>query len=329
MKKIFAAIFVLLVASVCQAEESSGCKAFTKGQVEVKNFGRTSRVYGEMAPFNPCHKSVSLDLPSQGVNKLGEKPPVVVLLHGGGGLEGYQKSAAGIWRSEGFATLVFDAFEMNGLDSSSDLVKYKLASDSKQKLIFSSAMGAHEWLAQKSEIDATRIFYQGHSQGGHVAVNIAGVADLKNVRAVIAEGSPPYGVGFPNHIQIPLMLLYGENDKYGTEGEVMYKIKGRCDFSEFFAGVPEGYGKTCNRSTSMGGGSVTPSPLEWADKIKAQNEPLSVTIATGGGHATLFDDYRETKRDIGGRTWYSTRGAPSATREKTWAALKEFFKSKL
>ena len=328
MEKIFAAIFVLLVASVCQAEESSGCKAFTKGQVEVKNFGRTSRVYGEMAPFNPCHKSVSLDLPSQGVNKLGEKPPVVVLLHGGGGLEDYQKSAAGIWRSEGFATLVFDAFEMNGLDSSSDLVKYKLASDSKQKLIFSSAMGAHEWLAQKSAIDATSIFYQGHSQGGHVAVNIAGVADLKNVRAVIAEGSPPYGVGFPNHIQIPLMLLYGENDKYGTEGEVMYKVKGRCDYSEFFAGVPEGYGKTCNRSAGMPG-SVSPSPLEWANKIKAQNEPLSLTIATGGGHASLFADYQETKRDVGGRTFYATRGAPSATREKTWAALKEFFKSKL
>jgi dienelactone hydrolase len=328
MKKIFAAVLVFLVASVCQAEESSGCKVFTKGQVEVKNFGRTSRVYGEMAPFNPFHKSVSLELPSQGVNKLGEKPPVVVLLHGGGGLEGYQKSAAGIWRSEGFATLVFDAFEMNGLDSSSDLVKYKLAADSKQKLIFSSAMGAHEWLAQKSAIDATSIFYQGHSQGGHVAVNIAGVADLKNVRAVIAEGSPPYGVGFPNHIQIPLMLLYGENDKYGTEGEVMYKVKGRCDYSEFFAGVPEGYGKTCNRSASMPG-SVSPSPLEWANKIKAQNEPLSLTIATGGGHASLFADYQETKRDVGGRTFYATRGAPSATREKTWAALKEFFKSKL
>jgi len=328
MKKIFAAALVFCVASLCQAEESSGCKVFTKGQVEVKNFGRTSRVYGEMAPFNPCHKSVSLELPSQGANKLGEKPPVVVLLHGGGGLEDYQKSAAGMWRNEGFATLVFDAFEMNGLDSGSDLVKYKLASDSKQKLIFSSAMGAHEWLAQKSEIDATRIFYQGHSQGGHVAVNIAGVADLKNVRAVVAEGSPPYGVGFPNHIQIPLMLLYGENDKYGTEGEVMYKLKGRCDYSEFFAGVPEGYGKTCNRSASMPG-SVSPSPLEWADKIKAQNEPLTLAIATGGGHASLFSDYQETKRGVGGRTFYATRGAPSATRERTWAALKEFFKSKL
>ena len=328
MKKFYAAGALLIAATVCQAQDSSGCQAFTKGQVEVKNFGRTSRVYGEMAPFNPCHKSVSLELPSRGANKLGEKPPVVVLLHGGGGLEDYQKSAAGMWRSEGFATLVFDAFEMNGLDSGSDLVKYKLASDSKQKLIFSSASGALEWLAQKSEIDATRIFYQGHSQGGHVAVNIAGIAGLKNIRAVIAEGSPPYGVGFPNHIQIPLMLLYGENDRYGVEGEVMYKVKGRCDYSEFFAGVPEGYGKTCNRSASMPG-SVSPSPLEWADKIKAQNEPLTLAIVTGGGHASLFSDYQETRRDVGGRTFYANRGASSATREKTWTTLKEFFKSKL
>jgi len=172
MKKFFVAGALLIASTVCQAQDSSGCQVFTKGQVEVKNFGRTSRVYGEMAPFNHCNKSVSLELPSRGPNKLGEKPPVVVLLHGGGGLEGYQKSAAGIWRSEGFATLVFDAFEMNGLDSSTDLVKYKLASD-------------------------------------------------------------------------------------------------------------------------------------------------------------LFSDYQETKRDVGGRTFYATRGAPVGTREKTWATLKEFFKSKL
>ena len=124
------------------------------------------------------------------------------------------------------------------------------------------------------------------------------------------------------------MLLYGENDRYGVEGEVMYKVKGRCDYSEFFAGVPEGYGKTCNRSASMPG-SVSPSPLEWADKIKAQNEPLTLAIVTGGGHASLFSDYQETRRDVGGRTFYANRGAPSATREKTWTTLKEFFKSKL
>lgn len=323
-------IFITLsLSKTALAYDRSDCVPFIKKKVEVKKTGQyMSQFVGEMASFNPCHSSVSFQPPSINSPRLGEKPPVVILIHGGSGLENYQRDAASVWRKEGFATLIFDAFEMNGLDSKSNLVRYGTESDSKQKLIFTVSMTAYKWLLKNKEIDSSRLYFQGLSQGGNVAINIAGIDDSKSIKAVIAEGAPSYGIGFPNKIKVPLMILYGENDIYGTEGIPMYKIKGPCRWGSYFSMAPEGTGKNCNRTNSAYH-DLTISPQEWFDKIKLQNQNVTMNFARGGGHGVLFGEYKERKDNRGGRVFYSTSGAPRETREKTWSDLKQFFKSKL
>lgn len=309
------------------AAETTGCAPFAQGTANVPPEG--GRVTGALAPFNPCHPSVSFETPGLFAPKLGEKPPVMVIIHGGSGLENYQTSTAKVWQKEGFSTLVFDAFQMNGLDPKSPLVRYRLASSSKQKMIFTVTMGAYQWLLKNERIDASRIFFQGLSQGGHVAINIAGAVDPSNVRGVIAESAPPYGIGFPDHIKTPLVLTYGERDKYGTENELMYKIKAPCRQGEVFSDAPPGYGQVCHRSPGLND-QRTPSPLEWLEKMKSANEPVTLLLVKGGGHGPLFDNYKEETRQVGnGMTFHTTQGADPDARAQAWTALIAFVKARL
>lgn len=66
-------------------------------------------VEGPLAGFDPCHASVKYQRPF-----FSQKPPLMIVVHGGGGLDSAIKNAAEAFRSQGFATLVFDAYELNG-----------------------------------------------------------------------------------------------------------------------------------------------------------------------------------------------------------------------
>ena len=43
------------------------------------------RVNGPLADFDPCHSSVDLSLPGFFAKKLAEKPPLLIIAHGGNG----------------------------------------------------------------------------------------------------------------------------------------------------------------------------------------------------------------------------------------------------
>ena len=66
-------------------------------------------VEGALAEFDPCHSSVKLQKPF-----FSDKPPLMIVVHGGGGVDSATKNAADAFRSKGFATLLFDAYEHNG-----------------------------------------------------------------------------------------------------------------------------------------------------------------------------------------------------------------------
>ena len=42
-------------------------------------------VAGPLADFDPCHRSVQLSMPTFFADKLGDKPPLMVIAHGGNG----------------------------------------------------------------------------------------------------------------------------------------------------------------------------------------------------------------------------------------------------
>jgi predicted esterase len=200
---------------------------------------------GDLAEFNPCHPSVRLDLPTG----LGRKPPLVILVHGGGGIGdtyGYKK----IFKGMGLATLVFDAYQMNIPEQAKipQFTATKMTNESRQRMIFRVALGAYKWALTSSEIDTNRIYLLGVSNGASVVANLAAVTTPDHVRGVFAEGMPGVGIGLPDNLQVPLTLIYGRKDNYGgvTETSWMYERTNICAGNSTLPELPVGTSKNCN-----------------------------------------------------------------------------------
>jgi hypothetical protein len=113
MKYFIGAIFFLFTNAWAQGPCVPGSSENTK----VVASGSIKTVEGILADFDPCHRSVQLSMPSIFAKKRGEKPPVVIIAHGGGGVGSYEREFSKLMNRSGFATLLYDAFEMNGLTS--------------------------------------------------------------------------------------------------------------------------------------------------------------------------------------------------------------------
>jgi dienelactone hydrolase len=121
----------------------------------------------------------------------------------------------GLLYQNGFATLLYDAFEMNGLTSGSDLLLYQMRNSARQRMIYKATLGAYQWVLKNDKVDVDNIFIQGLSNGASVAINMASSANGQHLKVVIAEGAPAAGIGFPNDIHVPLLMIYGSADVYG------------------------------------------------------------------------------------------------------------------
>ena len=77
---------------------------------------------GPLAEFDPCQRSVDLSMHSKLFGPHVEvKPPLDIIAHGGGGLGKLEKKMAIALNREGIATLMFDAYQMNGFYQGSAL----------------------------------------------------------------------------------------------------------------------------------------------------------------------------------------------------------------
>ncbi|MBU8540629.1 alpha/beta hydrolase family protein [Falsiroseomonas tokyonensis] len=139
-------------------------------------------VRGRLKPFDPAHPSVDLRLPP-GVTK----PPLVILVHGGGGARD-QANAMALLHADGVAVLGFDAYRMNGFDRHSDFWIRNMTYEARQRMIYSTALGAYRWAATLESIDVTRLHLHGLSNGADVVANLAAVVSPAHVRMVFAGG---------------------------------------------------------------------------------------------------------------------------------------------
>ena len=230
LKTIF--IFGALLWSSAWAQ--SDCNPSSPEDTQVVDRGPVKTVIGPLAQFDPCHKSVKLDTPSFFAPKRGDKPPLVIIAHGGGGLGGYERDFAKLMNQQGYATLIFDAFEMNRLTPGSDLLVFFMSNGGRQRMIFKATLGAYQWAMKNEKVDTKKIFIQGLSNGAAVALNMAGAVDGAHVRGVIAEGGPSAGIGFPDDIKVPVLLLYGTADNYGglQQDDLMHLRAMPCGFND-------------------------------------------------------------------------------------------------
>ena len=323
-------IFICIVLFVTNAWGQSQCVPSSPDNIKIVDLGSIKTVEGPLADFDPCHRSVQLSMPSIFAKKRAGKPPVIIIAHGGGGVGGYERDFAKLMNQNGFATLLYDAFEMNGLRSGSELVLYQMRNSARQRMIYKATTGAFQWVLKNDKLDADKIFLQGLSNGGSVAINMAASTDGKNLKGVIAEGSPAAGIGFPNDINVPLLMIYGSADVYGgtSANDFMHLRGNACLQNEYYELAPKGFSEVCHMYSNKS--NLMPTPVSWYEKIKSKGGDIKLELVDGGGHGMMFDNFSASVRPLGGgRSYYMSRGASADTRKRLEKLVIDFFESKL
>lgn len=246
------------------------------------------RVDGPLAEFDPCHGSVQLSLPGLFADRLADKPPLMIIIHGGNGPGSAEHEMVRRMNARGVATLLYDAYAMNGFQyRGTALFLTGTSNESRQRMIFKVSLGAYAWAKQQPQIDASRIVIHGLSNGGSVALNMAALVQPEHVRAVFAEGPSPTGIGMPDTIKVPLKLVFGKLDNYGgkTDDDWMYTRTDPCAFNRPSTLAAAGTATRCNALSAPG--AMTISPQAWGESLQAQGQPIEFWFYDDAAHGLL------------------------------------------
>jgi dienelactone hydrolase len=246
------------------------------------------RVDGPLAEFDPCHRSAQLSLPGMFASKLAEKPPLMIIAHGGNGPGAAEQEMVRRMNAQGVATLLYDAYEMNGFRyRGTTLFLTGTTNESRQRMIFKATLGAYQWARQHRGIDTSRIFIHGLSNGGSVALNMAAVVDPEHVKAVFAEGPSPTGIGMPDAIKVPLKLVFGKIDNYGgkTEDDWMYTRTDPCAFNQASPLAAPGTAQRCSATANPS--DMTISPKTWGEQLRSAGHPVEFWFYDNAAHGLL------------------------------------------
>ena len=265
------------------------------------------------AGFDPCHPSVDFKTGSD----FSQKKPLVIGVHGGGG-KGDAMEAIKFFRNKGFATLVFDAYEMNGItDYRPNMVKY--GNTVRQQMTFSVTKGAVEWALRQKNIDTNNIYVWGISNGATVVANIAAAFDKTKVKAVFSEAPTNVGMGMPDDLKAPLVLIFGKKDNYGSTKKDGWRWldKTPCRLSVSIAIAPKGNTFNCNNSVN--GDSLTENHITWYEKQKNKNANIQIWFYEDAAHGILAPrlDWNASRTHPKTKiTWYTSIGAKDYIKEK-------------
>ncbi len=312
IRAVVAALSWGLLSLSAQAQSESDCRPpppDVARLVEIRP--GFHRVAGPLAPFDPCHRSVQLSMPRFFAGKLGDKPPLMIIAHGGNGPGGAEQEMVRRMNAVGVATLLFDAYEMNGFQyRGTSLFLTGATNESRQRMIFKATLGAYHWARQHPRVDTTRLFVHGLSNGGSVALNMAAVVDPAHVRVVFSEGAPSAGIGMPDQVRVPLKMIFGKLDNYGgrTEDDWMHLRTDPCALNQPAEDAAPGTTQRCSLFVNPGAQGL--SPQAWGAQLQAQGQPVEFWFYENAAHGLLAGPI-----DRGMRT-YGT--GPTASRRYGW-----------
>lgn len=276
-------------------------------------------VSGPMGGFDPCERNVRFRVP-KGVSK----PPLMISVHGGGGINDV------LWSDEAFsrygmATLTFDAYAMQGLTGRNSLFWARsVTNEARQRMIYTTALAAYQWAIKRTDVDTSRIYLFGISNGATVVANLAGAVDPVHVKGVIAEGITPIGLGLPDEIKVPVQLVYGKLDNYGNPDPKgnRWTLSDDCRANIRFASVPAGSSEYCNRSTL---GMRIPDAQEWTNAVLKRGGQIEVVYVDDMAHNAYFGPLtRSTATWSNGQTLGASLGATDAARAEFFKAMVAF-----
>jgi poly(3-hydroxybutyrate) depolymerase len=292
---------------------------------------RFHTVSGPLSTFDPCHKSVQLKVPARwNGSPLPVKPPLVIIAHGGGGLGALEMNLATALQKHDIATLVFDAYQLNGFYQGYPFWGSQATNESRQSMIYKAAKGAYEWaLTQSDKVDTRSIYLQGVSNGAAVVANLASVVDPDHVKAVIPEGLPGMGIGLPDTVAVPVRLMFGRLDNYGGKHQEdwMWQRQDSCRVNRAPGSeTPAGNARQCNGRQNPT--DLTEKPIDWMNRLKAQGADMDVWFYENAAHG-IFQGPIDRKMLTYGtdNLTFSWTGSDSSAKEKMLADLVKLIKT--
>ena len=325
MKPIHYALIALFSSITVTHAFANDCKPAPKDVAVLKEVRPQSfTVEGPLAEFDPCHKSVKLQK-----NVFGNKQPLMIEVHGGGGVDLSTKNAVDAFRSAGFATLVFDAYELNGFYQGGKFWASKASNEARQRMIYKAALGAYAWAIKNPDIDNSQIYFHGLSNGASVVANLAGAVDPKHVKGVFAEGLPGMGLGLPDKINVPVRMISGRLDNYAGnfEAEWIWLRREPCflNVTEFIH--PPGNSLQCNPITNSY--KLTIAPIDWFEDLKSKGADIDVWYYDNAAHGIFLGPLQKNMivygTDMKRFAWV---GADSSAKSKLVDDIQKFAKSK-
>lgn len=316
----------------CAGQTPSDCKPAPDNVAELVQIRpRFHTVRGPLAEFDPCHKSSQLKVPSRWNGRpLPTKPPLVIIVHGGGGLGMLERNLAAALQSHDIATLVFDAYQLNGFYQGYPFWGSQATNESRQRMIYKAAKGAYEWaLTQSDKVDTQSIFLQGVSNGAAVVANLASIVSPDHVKAVIPEGLPGMGVGLPDNVAVPVKLVFGKLDNYGgqRQDDWMWQRQESCRVNRVAPELPKGNAQECNWRVNPEG--LTEKPIDWMHRLKAKGADIDVWFYEQAAHGILQGHLDRKMLTYGtDHVTFSWTGSEAAAKEKLVADLLKLIQEK-
>ncbi len=184
---------------------------------EQVSFASSSTYYG---------KKVTLT-GALGLSDKAGKQPIVILLHGCGGIWGAANislhSHAGTLNKSGFATLIIDSFRPREIDFDwvCQLISRLTAAQGYRQR---DVVDAIRFLGTLPDIDASNVFVMGQSNGGSVASLMSYGKNSELIRAAVAYY--PWCGAVPYTPLIPLLVFTGEKDDWTPADECLVRQGG-------------------------------------------------------------------------------------------------------
>lgn len=299
---------------------AADCQPQAQGSAELKEIRpRYYTVTGTLGGFDPCHSSVEFKRPNSA-----QPAPLVLAVHGGGGIKDVHNISRALGNA-GFATLIFDAYTMQGLPSRESVFWARsLTNESRQRMIWATALGAYQWAITRTDIDASRIYLYGISNGATMVANLAAVVSPAHVKGAIAEGLTPIGLGLPNTLQVPLLAIFGKLDDFGsTNPSIMrWDLTEPCRFNIQAPSLPAGTSQTCSRTAPSG---TMPSALQWLESVRSQGSVVQIEYIEQVAHCGFCMPLRLGRATwANGQTMGASLGASDAGRQALLQSMREF-----
>ena len=270
-------------------------------------------IIGELSGFDPCNKTVEFKVP-----ELLPKPGLIISVHGGGG----KKDAARInaeFYEIGYATLIFDAYDMNSISLR------RIGNAYRQMMLLKTSYAAYKWVLSREEIDNKNIYFYGISNGASAVLNIAGMVSPTHVRGIISEAPNPIGIGYPNSIKIPIQIIFGDLDDLSAPiGKKRWEISAPCYLNRRFNFAPMGFSEDCRKGKNK---IKMPTTLEWVEMVsKENNSSIDIEYIKDMAHGGFLGPVNIQTRNFGrGPIGWSMGGTPAA-RDKMMSIIRGFLR---